>query len=292
MKSLQQPSFLVHYYESFKAHCTYITRVPQCLSPRPIWDSHSLSRKRECLPRTKWGEDTLACGWGSGGSQFGRLEKKPSTLSILNALKIPNSSSPSSEQTVSVCFSSWKLPDKVFKHHPVSACISWIRSNVRATVPLTVTLYQGRPAAVRELYRFTTWGRAKCSCSSISSTKSGKFVLCNCWVTKRTLKVENNENGGGSGRWQMYLIGQGRDDGTCSFRFKHIFLFPVCIGQKLGNFLTKYENTRNVGPCFLITQADSVHIYIHIKKASLRQYIDGTEIPCVIRQYRLNSVRQ
>ncbi len=35
-------------------------------------------------PRNRRGAETLACGWGAGvGSQFGRLEKKPSTLSTL-----------------------------------------------------------------------------------------------------------------------------------------------------------------------------------------------------------------
>jgi hypothetical protein len=48
---------------------TYITRVLQCLSPRPNWmGSPTPSLATECiLPGTKRGWDTLACGWGEGG---------------------------------------------------------------------------------------------------------------------------------------------------------------------------------------------------------------------------------
>ena len=51
----------------------YVPRVPQCLSPRTNWDPSTLSRNR----------DTLACGWGGGGSQFGGLEKKSLVLCLL-----------------------------------------------------------------------------------------------------------------------------------------------------------------------------------------------------------------
>jgi hypothetical protein len=52
------------------------------MSPRRNWDSPNPSLASECAPPhgTKEG-GTLACGGGGGGYQFGRLEKKPSTLS-------------------------------------------------------------------------------------------------------------------------------------------------------------------------------------------------------------------
>ena len=50
---------------------TYIPREPQCLSPRPNWDSPP---------------PLLQAIWRGGGSQFGRLEKRLSTLSILCGL--------------------------------------------------------------------------------------------------------------------------------------------------------------------------------------------------------------
>jgi hypothetical protein len=59
----------------------HIPRVPQCLSPRPNWDL-PLSRKRVYPPRNLKGTHLPVGKWG-GGSQFGRLEKKPSTLSSL-----------------------------------------------------------------------------------------------------------------------------------------------------------------------------------------------------------------
>jgi hypothetical protein len=38
----------------------------------------------ECVPLLEpMGGATLACGWGDGGNQFGRLERKPGTLSTL-----------------------------------------------------------------------------------------------------------------------------------------------------------------------------------------------------------------
>jgi hypothetical protein len=66
----------------------YLEYHMQCLSRRPNWDSPPPpppSCKRVCPPRNQRGGGTLACGWGSGGShQFGRLEKKLSTLSTLH----------------------------------------------------------------------------------------------------------------------------------------------------------------------------------------------------------------
>jgi hypothetical protein len=38
-------------------------------------------------------------------------------------------------------------------------------------------------------------------------------------------------------------------------RSKHIFPFPVCKGQKLGDFLTNREDTPNVGQYLLITHS-------------------------------------
>jgi hypothetical protein len=66
---LRHPSFLVHDYEAFKARSTYISRGPQCPSPRPNWNPpHPLPQASMFFPLgTKWGGDTLACGWGSGG---------------------------------------------------------------------------------------------------------------------------------------------------------------------------------------------------------------------------------
>jgi hypothetical protein len=63
-----------------------IPRVPQCLSPRRNWNlpHHTLFRKRVCTPPLNQRRgDRLACRWGGGESQFGRLEKTPSTLSNL-----------------------------------------------------------------------------------------------------------------------------------------------------------------------------------------------------------------
>jgi hypothetical protein len=68
-----------------KPQSTYIPRVPQCLSPRWNWDPRPLSRKRVCPPPgTKGGggggTNSPACE-GMGELQFGRLERKLSTLS-------------------------------------------------------------------------------------------------------------------------------------------------------------------------------------------------------------------
>ncbi len=64
-----------------RSQSTYIYRVPQCMSPRRLWDSPTPSLPSDCAPSpgTK-GRGTLACGWGVGESQFRRLEKKLSTL--------------------------------------------------------------------------------------------------------------------------------------------------------------------------------------------------------------------
>ncbi len=63
---------------------TDIPRVPQCLSPRPNWDPPPPLPQASVSPGTKGGGGTLPCEWGGGGGgQFGRLEKKSSTLSTL-----------------------------------------------------------------------------------------------------------------------------------------------------------------------------------------------------------------
>ncbi len=51
----------------------YIPRVPQCLSPRRNWGSANPSPASECVPTSPHPPnqrkgDTLACGWGGGGS--------------------------------------------------------------------------------------------------------------------------------------------------------------------------------------------------------------------------------
>ncbi len=65
-------------------YCTYILRVPQCLSPHQKWDPPPLLPQASVsLPRNQVGEGyTRMCVRG-GGSQFGQLEKKPNTLSTL-----------------------------------------------------------------------------------------------------------------------------------------------------------------------------------------------------------------
>ncbi len=61
-----------------------INLEPQCLSPRPNWDPHPRARKRVCPPTEPKGGGTHSpVGEGVGGSQFGRVEKKPSTLVYL-----------------------------------------------------------------------------------------------------------------------------------------------------------------------------------------------------------------
>jgi hypothetical protein len=67
-----------------RAKNTGIPRVPQCLSPRPNWDpSPPLQQASVSLPRNQRGEGHTLLPVGGGWSKFGRLEKKPSTLSIL-----------------------------------------------------------------------------------------------------------------------------------------------------------------------------------------------------------------
>jgi hypothetical protein len=64
----------------------YIYRVPQCMSPRRNWDSHTHSLARECTPPPGRGKGVAhsPAGEGLGESQFRRLEKKLSTLSTLH----------------------------------------------------------------------------------------------------------------------------------------------------------------------------------------------------------------
>jgi hypothetical protein len=68
------------------ARSTYISSAPQFLYPRPNWDPlHLLSRKRVCPPPGTKGVTQSPTGDGVGGSQFGRLEKKPIALCLLCA---------------------------------------------------------------------------------------------------------------------------------------------------------------------------------------------------------------
>jgi hypothetical protein len=72
----------------YTAQSTFIPRVYHsvCLLVR-IGTPHSLSLKRVCLPHNQGGgeigEIHTPASEGVGGSKLGRLEKKPSTLSIL-----------------------------------------------------------------------------------------------------------------------------------------------------------------------------------------------------------------
>ncbi len=64
---------------------THIPWVPQCLSPRPNWDP-PLPLPQAIVPsrnQTGGGTHSPAGEGVKGGSQFGRLEKKPSTLPTL-----------------------------------------------------------------------------------------------------------------------------------------------------------------------------------------------------------------
>ncbi len=67
-----------------RGHKVHIPRVPQFLS-RPNWNSPPpLPLARVPPPPEPKGEGThSSAGEGVGGSQFGQLEKKPSTLSTL-----------------------------------------------------------------------------------------------------------------------------------------------------------------------------------------------------------------
>jgi hypothetical protein len=62
-------------YIGHRPQSTYVPRVPHAVSvpSYELGPLHPLSRNR----------DTLACGWGGGGSQFGGLEKKSLVLCLL-----------------------------------------------------------------------------------------------------------------------------------------------------------------------------------------------------------------
>ncbi len=61
-----------------------IPRVPLCLSPHPNWvRPPPLPQASVPPPEPKGGGATHAFGWGGGRAQFGRLERKPGTLSTL-----------------------------------------------------------------------------------------------------------------------------------------------------------------------------------------------------------------
>jgi hypothetical protein len=59
--------------EGFKHH---VNSVPGLLSSSPNWPPPAPSPASECcrLPLVPKGGDTLACGKGGGGSQFGRRD--------------------------------------------------------------------------------------------------------------------------------------------------------------------------------------------------------------------------
>ncbi len=77
--------FLMKEYRDWESvpQSTYIYRVPQCMSLRRNWDSHSLSRQRVCPPPEPKGGGTLACGRGGGGVPIPTTEEKLSTLPTL-----------------------------------------------------------------------------------------------------------------------------------------------------------------------------------------------------------------
>ncbi len=58
-----------------------IPRVPECLSLRPNWLLPSPLPQASVSPRNQRGGN-IAYGWGGGGSQFGRLERKPAMHSV------------------------------------------------------------------------------------------------------------------------------------------------------------------------------------------------------------------
>ncbi len=65
-------------------HKVQIYRVPQCMSPRPNWDSPTPSPPSVvCSPPPEPKGGTLACGWGGGGVPIRTTGEKPNTLSIL-----------------------------------------------------------------------------------------------------------------------------------------------------------------------------------------------------------------
>jgi hypothetical protein len=59
-----------------------VDRVLGFFSSRPNWDPPTPSPAGECVPLFGSGGDTLACGKGGGGSQFGRGDRHYGTLSI------------------------------------------------------------------------------------------------------------------------------------------------------------------------------------------------------------------
>ncbi len=65
---------------------TLIPRVPQRLSRRPNWDPPTTFPASECVPPTR--KQKGGYSPAGGGSQFGRLEKKPSALSTLWVIQI------------------------------------------------------------------------------------------------------------------------------------------------------------------------------------------------------------
>ncbi len=70
-----------------------LPRVPQCLSPRLNWDPLTPLRSDCALPPEPGGYTVLHTRLrvrGGGVSQFGRLEKNLSTLSIVTVLCAPN----------------------------------------------------------------------------------------------------------------------------------------------------------------------------------------------------------
>ncbi len=78
----------------------YILRVQQCLSPCPNCPPPP-PRNRVCPPPEPKAEGTHSpAGEGVGKSQFGRLEKKPNTLSTPCLVSIPNASGVSLYVTV------------------------------------------------------------------------------------------------------------------------------------------------------------------------------------------------
>ncbi len=61
--------------------CGLQNRVPGFTSSRPNWLPPPSPVSKCCLPLWfQGGGDTFACGWGGGGSQFGRRDRLPATL--------------------------------------------------------------------------------------------------------------------------------------------------------------------------------------------------------------------
>ncbi len=78
--------------EWYCSQSKYVPRVAQCLFPRPNWDPPLPQASVYPPPPPPRGHTRLLVK--GGGSKFGRLEKKPSSLStvlllLLNALKKP-----------------------------------------------------------------------------------------------------------------------------------------------------------------------------------------------------------